>query len=774
MDKKPGLLSELKHDLPASLVVFLVALPLCLGIALASGAEPMAGLIAGIVGGIVVGAVSGSPLGVSGPAAGLTIIVLHAIQTLGGYPTFLTALVLAAVMQVALGAIRAGVLAYYFPSAVIKGMLSGIGVIIILKQIPHAVGYNRDFEGDESFVQPGGETTLSALSHMLNYINEGSILIACVALGLLILWERPFIKQRRLGAIPGPLLAVLSGIVLGKLLPSKGLLAMDSTFFVNLPEISLGTAFSVLPGPNWSALANPAVWKVAFTLAVVASLETLLCVEATDKMDRFKRVTPTNRELVAQGVGNGISALLGGLPLTQVIVRSSANVQNGGRTKMSAILHGAWLLLAVLLIPGVLRAIPLASLAAILLVVGYKLAHPKVFASLWKAGRGQFIPFAATILGVVFTDLLTGVLIGLGIGIFTILYNNYKIPFHFDPAAHVPGQPIRIELSEDVSFLNKVSILRTLDRLPRGARVLIDGRRNVNLDPDVREIIQDAVVRCAQAGINLEVGGLAPQAAPKTERLTKVLERIVQNEIKEYEELKGEGASNGDMAAMRRLRQERMSPAKAFETLIEGNRRFVSRQKRERVLQSQIEETAAGQFPFGVVLACIDSRVPTELVFDLGVGDVFTIRVAGNTVNSDILGSMEFACKVAGAKHILVLGHTRCGAVKGACDGVRMGNLSGLLEKLDPVVKAVAEAGDRTSHNHDFVERVAAANVEHVLRSIPEQSPILRELLEQGRVSLAGAIYDVASGAVNVVVPPRTLEATGGPRDRQDLLRADQ
>jgi carbonic anhydrase len=751
---KTGLFAEIRHDLPASIVVFLVALPLCLGIALASGAEPIAGLIAGIVGGIVVGAASGSPLGVSGPAAGLTVIVLHAIQSLGGYPTFLTAVILAGVMQIGMGALKAGVLAYYFPSSVIKGMLSAIGIIIILKQIPHAVGYNRDYEGDLDFVQPDRETTFSALGTMLNYVNMGSITIALLALALMLFWERPIVRKSRLAVIPGPLLAVLAGILLGKIFPAGGRWSMDASFFVNLPDITLASALTVLPSPDWSAVGNPMVWKVAFTLAIVASIETLLCVEATDKMDPLKRVTPTNRELFAQGFGNGLSGLIGGLPLTQVIVRSSANVQSGGRTKLATILHGAFLLLSVLLIPGVLRSIPLATLAAILLIVGYKLAHPKVFKAVWMAGRGQFIPFAVTILGVVFTDLLTGVLIGLGIGIFSILYNNYRVPFHFDPSIHVAGRPIRIELSEDVSFLNKASIQRTLDTLPKGARVIIDARRTVNLDPDVREIIQDALTRAKQQGINLELTGLEEQAAPSDQRLTEVLRRIVDNEATEYEKLKEGGLADGDLSGIRRKRQAQLTPAKAFSDLIEGNQRFVSRQKRERVLQSQIEETAVGQFPSAVILTCIDSRLPTELIFDLGIGDVFTIRIAGNCLNQDILGSMEFACKVAGAKAILILGHTRCGAIKGACDGVRLGHLSTLLEKLEPAVRQTSGDGDRSSHNAEFVERVASNNVELAVKSIPEQSPILKELIEAGKVAVAGGIYDVSSGCVKITVPP--------------------
>ena len=500
-------LATLRYDLPAAIVVYLVAIPLCLGIAMASGAPPIGGLIAGIVGGIVVGALSGSQLGVSGPAAGLTVIVLNAITDLGGYETMLAAVLLAGIFQIVMGLLRAGVLAYYFPSSVIKGMLSGIGIIIILKQIPHAVGYDRDFEGDLSFAQLGGQNTFSALWEMLDFISWGSVVTTTAALAIMLLWERPFIKNSKLKLVPGPLVAVVVGIVLGIIFEKSRVLAIAPSLFVQIPDLSAGSVFDVLAVPKLSALSSTAVWKAGLTIAIVASIETLLCVEATDKLDPFKRVTPTNRELFAQGIGNSISGLLGGLPVTQVIVRSSANIQSGGRTKLAAVLHGFMLLISLLVFPHILRLISLSTLAAILFIVGYKLAKPSLFREMFRAGSYQFIPFAVTIVGVVFTDLLTGVLIGMGVGVFYILYNNYRVPFHFDLERHEDGKPIRIELSEDVSFLNKASILRTLNALPTGAHVYIDATRTVKLDPDVVEIINDAVTRAPQQGTIIELIG---------------------------------------------------------------------------------------------------------------------------------------------------------------------------------------------------------------------------------------------------------------------------
>lgn len=503
--KKEGFFANLRYDLPASLVVFLVALPLCLGIALASGAPLFSGLIAGIVGGTVVALLSGSPLGVSGPAAGLAVIVLTAIADLGDFRIFLFAVVLAGLFQLILGLLKAGVIGYYFPSAVIKGMLSGIGIIIILKQIPHAFGYDADYEGDLHFNQPDGQNTFTELFNMTDYITPGAIIITLVALGIMILWERPFIKNNKaFNWIQGPLLAVIAGIGLT--------VAMDGSSFglseeqtVNIPVAgSISEFFGQFTFPDFSQWNNPEVYMIALTIAVVASLETLLCVEATDKLDPQKRTTPTNRELVAQGIGNMVSGTIGGLPITQVIVRSSANIQSGGKTKASAFFHGILLLVSVMAIPRVLNLIPLASLAAILFVVGYKLAKPSLFKQMYKNGMSQFIPFMVTIIGIVFTDLLTGIGLGMAVAIIQILWNNYKRPYHFDPEHYEKGKTIKIELSEDVSFLNKASILNTFNHMPEDSHVIIDTTKSTNIHPDVIEIIENFETTAIERNIKVE------------------------------------------------------------------------------------------------------------------------------------------------------------------------------------------------------------------------------------------------------------------------------
>ena len=502
-----SLVKNLKNDLPASVVVFLVAVPLCLGIALASGAPLFSGIIAGIIGGIVVGALSGSSLGVSGPAAGLAVIVLTAIQDLGAFEIFLLAVVIAGIFQFILGVLQAGIIGYYFPSSVIKGMLAGIGVIIVLKQIPHAFGYDKDYEGSFAFNQPDGHNTLSELYYMMEAITPGALIITLVSLAILILWEQKWMKKIKITKfIQGPLVAVITGIILNQVF-AGGSLSLNSEHLVTIPVAdSISGFFSQFTFPDFSQITNPQVYLVGITIAVVASLETLLCLEATDKLDPYKRVSPANKELKAQGIGNLISGLIGGLPITQVIVRSSTNIQSGGRTKMSAIFHGIILLFCAMSIPFILNLIPLACLAAILFMVGYKLAKPTLFKQMYAQGWSHFIPFVVTIVGIVLTDLLVGIGIGMVVAIFYILYNNYKKPFLFEKDEHMLNSgTVRIELTEDVTFLNKANIQRALNIIPNDSKVIIDGSKSINIDPDVIEIVEDFQVQAVLKNIEVEI-----------------------------------------------------------------------------------------------------------------------------------------------------------------------------------------------------------------------------------------------------------------------------
>lgn len=500
--------SYLKNDLPSSIVVFFVALPLCLGIALASGAPLFSGLIAGIVGGIIVGALSGSSIGVSGPAAGLAAIVLTAIGTLGGYENFLVAVVLGGIIQILFGVLKAGIIGYYFPSSVIKGMLTGIGIIIILKQIPHFFGYDTDPEGDFAFFQVDGQNTFSEILNTINNIQPGSALIGIIGLAILLLWDKVLSKKGKVfKLIQGPLVAVILGIIFYILTKSNAVFGIASSHLVSVPvPVSIDSFFGQFSFPNFSAITNPEVWVVAFTIALVASLETLLCVEATDKLDPHKNVTPTNRELLAQGTGNIVSGLIGGLPITQVIVRSSANIQSGGRTKMSAIIHGFLLLISVVLIPTLLNKIPLSVLAAILLLVGWKLAKPKLFKTMFEAGWKQFLPFVITVLGIVFIDLLYGLGIGLMVGIIITLRNSYKNS-HF---LHIEGEDvddgkIKMTLAEEVTFFNKGAILKELDGLPLNSYLELDVRKTRFLDNDIVEILDDFAFKAKERNITIKL-----------------------------------------------------------------------------------------------------------------------------------------------------------------------------------------------------------------------------------------------------------------------------
>ena len=497
-----------KSDIPASIVVFFVAIPLCLGIALASGAPLFSGLIAGIIGGVVVGALSGSPTGVSGPAAGLAAIVLTAIGTLGGFENFLLAVVLGGVIQMLFGVLKAGVIGYYFPSSVIKGMLTGIGIIIILKQIPHFFGYNAAMEGNFAFFHVDGENTFSEIINSLNFISPGATLIAIVAFSILLLWNNVLSKKGKIfQLIQGPLVAVVGGIVYYLATQGSATWGISSNLLVSVPvPEDAASFFGQFSSPNFGAISNPQIWVTAFTIALVASLETLLCVEATDKIDPYKRVTPTNRELLAQGAGNILSGMIGGLPVTQVIVRSSANIQSGGKTKMAAILHGLFLLISVILIPNLLNKIPLSVLAAILFIVGYKLAKPALFINMYKLGWKQFVPFVVTVTGIIFTDLLIGIALGLMVGIVVILIKSFQNShfLHIEDKSN-GAHRVKMTLAEEVTFFNKGAILKELDSLPTDSFLELDVRKTLFLDNDIIEILEDFSEKARNRNITINL-----------------------------------------------------------------------------------------------------------------------------------------------------------------------------------------------------------------------------------------------------------------------------
>lgn len=508
-------LSHAKDDIPAGLVVFLVALPLCLGVALASGAPLFSGLIAGMVGGLIVSWLSGSQLSVSGPAAGLTVIVFNGIETLGSFQGFLVACVLAGILQLMFGFLRAGIIGAFFPAAVIKGMLAAIGLILIIKQIPHATGYDTSYEGDESYMMETAESSLDELIQALNAFSLGATIISVISLFILVAWDSKWIKKKfYLKLIPAPLIAVIFGvtynIAANIYMPE---LAVSAKHLVTLPVIEhAGDFFNNFMFPDFSYLTNPKLYQVAITIAIIASLETLLSLEATDKLDPLKRLAPTDRELKAQGVANIISGLLGGLPVTAVIVRSAANINAGGKTSLSCFVHGLLLLLSVMFLAKFLNTIPLACLSAILLHTGYKLAKPTLFKEFYKKGMSQFLPFVITIVAILFTDLLIGIAIGLAIGLAFVMRANY----HAAITLTQEGSHYLLAFHKDVSFLNKALLRKFILYINENSTVVIDASKAKFIDHDILETIEDFISTAVDDNIKIEIIDLYGKEAINT------------------------------------------------------------------------------------------------------------------------------------------------------------------------------------------------------------------------------------------------------------------
>ncbi|MBP7274093.1 MAG: bifunctional SulP family inorganic anion transporter/carbonic anhydrase [Saprospiraceae bacterium] len=712
--------TKLNKDIPASIVVFLVALPLCLGIALASGAPLLSGLISGIIGGIVVGVISKSHSSVSGPAAGLSAIVLSAITSLGQFDTFLLVVVIAGALQLISGILKTGFIADYIPSNVIKGLLAAIGIILILKQIPHAVGLDRDAVGDLSFNQLDGENTLSELIATFDFLNFGAIIVSLLSLLIMIYWDKTPLKK--LSFFPSSLFVVLFGIflnwVFSKFEPS---LYIEPSHLVNIPKIDNIAAF--ITTPNFGAIGSKQVWLAAVTLAIVASLETLLNLEAVERIDPHKRIASPNRELVAQGIGNIFSGLIGGIPITSVIVRSSVNLNAGGETKLSTILHGVLLLLSVLFLSQFLNLIPLASLAAILLLTGYKLAKISLFKEMYQKGWNQFIPFVVTIVAIVFTDLLIGILIGLIISIYYLLKSNLKNPFKYEKETINIGETIRLELSNQVSFLNKASIKESLWDVPNNSKVIIDATNSNYIDYDVLEIITDFKDTVSkERNIQLNVIGLKEQY--------QLDDHIQFVNVVDTE------------------RQKLLTPDDILNLLKIGNERFVNGKATEKYLRHQVNATSTSQNPFAVIVSCVDSRTAPELIFDAGLGDIISIRIAGNIISNEIIGSIELACQKIGTKLIVVLGHSACGAISSAINSVKNNHIHSITDKID---KAIIECKDDIAFAHDDTNKfnkIVKVNVKNSVQDILTGSNYLNSEIKAGNMKIVAAFYDTTNGAV--------------------------
>ena len=712
-------------DALSGLVVFLVALPLCLGIALASGAPILSGILAGIVGGIVVGFLSGSHISVAGPAAGLTAVILVQLEQLGGnYAAFLLCIIFAGGLQILFGLFKLGFFANYIPNNVILGLLAAIGVILIATQIPYLLGLGN-FSWRELWSDQGINPNIQ--------LDAGAMAIGLLSVVVILVWDKTPLKKL---VLPSALIAVLVAAVLNYVLTYlQSPWAIQTENLIQLPNL-LNATESAFIFPDWSALANPLIYTGAITLAVVASLETLLNLEAADKLDPHKRASPPNRELWAQGTGNIISGLIGGMPITSVIVRSSVNDNTGERSKCSTIIHGILLLLAVLFFVPLMNMIPLSALAAILILTGFKLTHPSLFKKLYQQGWTQFIPFMITLVAILLTDLLVGILIGLASSIVFILYGNLHKGVRVYREKHLHGVITRIELPSQVTFLNRASLISALERVHKHEKLVIDATQSDSIDPDIYQVIQEYQNETAiKRQIDLKLIGFKQH----------------------YQEL-DDAVLDIDIST--RDLQSKLKPSDVLKLLKEGNQRFVKNERLQRDIYRQIRVTAdEGQHPIAAVLGCMDSRAPTEMLFDVGIGDLFSLRIAGNVAGQKVLGSLEFACQAKGAKVIVVLGHTDCGAVTSACqlslqkqsvaDIKEMPHIQYVLGPLMHSVDNVYDIMQPRSLTPAFIDQVTAMNVHYNIQYIIKHSAVLREMLEHQQIDIVGAIYDVKTGKVN-------------------------
>ena len=703
-------------------MVFLVALPLCLGVALASGAPLLSGIIAGIIGGIVVGIISKSQTSVSGPAAGLAAVILASITKLGAFDILLTSILIAGCLQLAMGIFRAGFIANYIPSNVIKGLLAAIGILLILKQIPHAVGYDTKNDGF-SFIQANGENTFSEIMRAFDVFTPGAVVIALLSILVLYYWDRTPLKNVKL--LPASLFVVVMGVILNLLFTQfMPWFAIGPEHLVELPPIDTGNLGAYLHLPNLSHFGNADVWVVGVTIAIVASLETLLNIEAVDKLDPHKRETPPNRELVAQGVGNICAGLFGGLPVTSVIVRSSVNIQTGNKTKASAVLHGVFMLASILVLSPALNLIPLSALAAILIMTGYKLAKVSLFRDMYQKGWSQFLPFAVTVAAIVFTDLLMGVLIGLATSMFYLARSNFRNPYSLEQYRLHIGDVIKMELPNQVSFLNKATIKSTLWDIPNDSKVLIDASKSDYIDNDVLETIQDfRDVVATERNVQLNVIGLREKYSLHDPiQFVTVLDKETQNKLR---------------------------PEEVLQLLRDGNQRFIEGRWTEKYYHHQVDATASGQHPMAVVVNCIDSRTSPEIIFDAGLGDLLTIRIAGNIISREIIGSLEIASKL-GAKLIVVKGHSSCGAIGLAMKGEQAHSIGAITGKIQLAIRQChCSTHDVASGDKAVLEQVTRQNVENSLAEIVNSSEYLRGCLQRGEMGLVGAYHDISVGKVH-------------------------
>lgn len=713
-------LSQLKHDVPASISLVIVAIPLCLGIAHASGAPMISGLIAGIAGGILVGILSESNLSVSGPAAGLTSICLMSIQELGSYQGLVTAVLLAGIFQVIFGLLRMGFVSNYIPTAVIKGMLSAIGLMLILKQFPHLVGYDTEEMGAEDFaidkeeiLDPNAvnpdvhENTFSHLFQTMDNLNGTVLMIGLLSLFLLVIWDKKF--NKRFPTIPGSLIAVVIGTLVAWFIGFlSGNQLISSEHFVNLPDIlNQPESNSLIVFPNFALLNNPAIFKVAATVAVVASLESLLSIEAIEKIDPNRHRVNGNRELLAQGVGNLASAAIGGLPVTSVIVRGSVNIAAGAQTRWSAIFHGFLILISLLILVPLINQIPLASLAAVLCYTGYKLIHPENFKEQYSRGWYQFIPFIITIIAIILSDLLIGVMIGMAISSFFIIRENYHSHVM---EVHDLGPRWRINFGNNVSFLHKFVVIKTLESIPENTVLEIDGSRTQFIDPDILDVISDFKKSSKEKNIELIIGGI-PGMENKDE---------INRQIKE-----------------------------SYQKLFANNKKWV--ENKLLVDPEYFQKLTRGQKPEYLFIGCSDSRVPANEITGTDPGEMFVHRnIANMVVNTDLnlLSVLQYSVEVLNVKHVIVCGHYGCGGIKAAMEERPLGLIDKWLANIKDVYRLHRGEVDVIKDPENRLRKMVELNVQEQVFNLMKTSFIQKNRQLYGFPLVHGWVYDIAEGYI--------------------------
>jgi len=698
-----------KRNIPSGIVVFFVALPLCLGIALAQGAPLLSGLISGIIGGIVVGSLSGSQISVSGPAAGLTVVVISAIAQLGGFPAFALAVFLSGVFQLLFALLRGGVISKFIPGSVIKGMLAAIGIIIILKQIPYLVGYDPLFIDDLEFRQQDGFNTFTALWAMLQSINWTIVFISLVSLTVIIVWDKFFAARKKyLSTIPGSLLAVMAGVGIAFLAANVSWLTdLGSHHHVQIPtDLGFGNFAAHFTSMDFSLLwKNKNLWTIALTIAIIGSIETLLSLEAADKIDPLRRVANKTRELWAQGTGNMISGLLGGLPITAVIVRTVTNVNSGGTHRLSAIWHGALLVIAVFAVPNILNHIPLASLAMVLALVGYKLSSHKIFIEQWRAGKEQFIPFAVTVIAVVFTDILLGVVIGCAFALAFVIVDNYRKGFF----STTEENRTTLHLAHDISFLHRPGLSEELRKIPDNSVVTIAAESPSDLSYDIAELIE-------------EFRGSAPLRGIKLE----------ENELPYFP---SKATASGKVSA-------------AYEKLIHGNRNWVKKSLADN--RNYFSNLARGQSPEILWIGCADSRVPPNEITGTKPGEIFIHRnVANLVVHTDLnmLSVLQYAIEVLHVKHVIVCGHYECGGIRAAMGNSDLGLANNWLRHIKEVYAMRVAELEMIADPKERERRLVEFNVMEQVRNLAKTS-IIQKAWKKRQIEVHGWVIEVSTGYI--------------------------